>query len=146
MYGARAANGVILVTTKKGKIGAPSISYSGTFGVTDAVAMPKMLDSYNYGRLVNAAVTANPLKTIDNMRDIFQADELEAMKSLDYDLLDKYWKAAFTQKHALNMSGATERANYYASVSYFKQDGNLGKLDYDRWNFRAGVDAKVTSG
>lgn len=144
VYGARAANGVILVTTKKGKIGAPSISYSGTFGVTDAVAMPKMLDSYNYGRLVNAAVTANPLNTIDNMRDIFQADELEAMKSLDYDLLDKYWKAAFTQKHALNMSGATDRANYYASVSYFKQDGNLGKLDYDRWNFRAGVDAKVT--
>ncbi|MCI6473004.1 MAG: TonB-dependent receptor [Bacteroidales bacterium] len=144
VYGARAANGVILVTTKKGRIGAPQISYSGTFGLTDAVATPKMLDTYDYGRLVNAVVAADPKNTIDSKRDIFQADELEAMKTLDYDLLDKYWKTAFTQKHAVNISGATERANYYSSVSYFKQDGNLGKLDYDRWNFRAGTDVKVT--
>lgn len=144
VYGARAANGVILVTTKKGKQGAPQISYGGTFGIADAVSMPDMLGSYDYGRLVNAVVAADPTKIIDHKRDIYQADELEAMKSLNYNLLDKYWSSAFTQKHAVNISGATERANYYASVSYFKQDGNLGRLDYDRWNFRAGTDAKVT--
>ena len=144
VYGARAANGVILVTTKKGKVGAPQISYSGQFGIADAVATPKMLNSYQYGLLYNAVAAADPTETIDHRRDIFQADELEAMKSLNYNLLDKYWTSAWTQKHAVNISGATERANYYGSVSYFNQDGNLGKLDYDRWNFRAGVDAKVT--
>ena len=54
VYGARAANGVILVTTKKGKKGAPRISYNGTFGFTDEVARPKMLSTYDYGRLYNA--------------------------------------------------------------------------------------------
>lgn len=144
VYGARAANGVILVTTKKGKIGAPQISYSGTFGVADAVSTPKMLDTYNYGLLYNAVAAADPTSIIDHRRDIFQADELEAMKSLNYNLLDKYWRSAFTQKHSINISGATEKANYYGNISYFDQDGNLGKLDYDRWNYRAGVDMKVT--
>lgn len=144
VYGARAANGVILVTTKHGKVGAPQISYSGTFGIADAVSKPKMLNAYQYGQLFNAYTAADPTRVLDHRRDLFQADELEAMKSLNYDLLDKYWRTAFTQKHSLNVSGATERANYYASISYFDQDGNLGKLDYDRWNFRSGVDVKVT--
>ena len=145
VYGARAANGVILVTTKKGKIGAPRISYSGTFGFTDAVSHPKMLSAYDYGRLYNAYAAADP-KNVDlnHLTGLYQADELEAMKGLNYDLLDKYWETGFTMKHSVNLSGATERASYFASLSYFDQDGNLGNLDYDRWNFRAGVDVKVS--
>ena len=144
VYGARAANGVILVTTKKGKMGAPSISYSGTFGFTDEVARPKMLDSYQYGRLYNAIAAADPTNTsLNKTTALYQADELEAMKGLNYDLLDKYWETGFTMRHAVNVSGATEKVNYFAGVSYFKQDGNLGKLDYDRWNYRAGVDVKI---
>ena len=145
VYGARAANGVILVTTKKGKIGAPRISYSGSFGFTDAVSHPKMLSAYNYGRLYNAVAAADP-KDVDlnHLTGLYQADELEAMKGLNYDLLDKYWETGFTMKHSVNLSGATERASYFASLSYFDQDGNLGNLDYDRWNYRAGVDVKVS--
>ncbi len=145
VYGSRAANGVILVTTKKGKMGAPSISYSGTFGFTDEVSRAKMLSAYDYGRLYNAYVAADPTNTsLNRTRDLFQADELEAMKSLNYDLLDKYWKTGFTHRHAINVSGATEKVNYFAGVSYFSQDGNLGKLDYNRWNYRAGVDVKIS--
>lgn len=144
VYGARAANGVILVTTKKGKLGAPQISYSGNFGITDAVSTPKMLSTYNYGRLWNATRAADPTDTdLNNRYDLFQADELKAMKSLNYNLLDKYWETAVTQQHSVNLSGATEAASYFANVSYFDQDGNLGKLDYNRWNFRAGVDLKI---
>lgn len=62
VYGARAANGVILVTTKKGKLGAPQISYSGSFGFTDEVGRPKMLSAYDYGRLYNAVAAADPKK------------------------------------------------------------------------------------
>ena len=146
VYGARAANGVILVTTKKGKMGAPRISYSGTFGLTDEVARPKMLNSYEYGRLYNAIKTADNQKSGVSLKttDLYQYDELMKMRSLNYDLLDENWKTGFTMKHSANISGATERANYFAGISYFKQDGNLGKLDYDRWNYRAGVDVKVT--
>ena len=74
VYGARAANGVILVTTKKGKMGAPRISYSGTFGITDAVSTPKMLDAYQYGRLYNAIKGADPTNTsLNRTTDLFQA-------------------------------------------------------------------------
>ena len=146
MYGARAANGVILVTTKKGKLGAPSISYNGQFGLTDAVSTPKMLSAYNYGRLWNAVKAADPtnFSSLNMTKDLYQADELEAMKGLNYDLLDKYWETGFTQKHSLNISGATERASYFAGVSYFSQDGNLGNIDYNRFNYRAGVDVKIS--
>lgn len=145
VYGARAANGVILVTTKKGKLGAPKISYSGTFGFTDAVSHAKMLNSYEYGRLFNAVTAADPRNTsLNNLTDLFQADELNAMKSLNYNLLDKYWDTGITMKHNVNLSGATDRANYFASISYFDQDGNLGNIDYDRWNYRAGIDVKVS--
>ncbi len=145
VYGARAANGVILVTTKKGKLGKPSISYSGNFGFTDEVARPKMLSAYDYGRLYNAVIAADPTNTsLNHTTALFQADELEAMKNLNYDLLDKYWETGYTMRHAVNVSGATEKVSYFGGVSYFKQDGNLGKLDYDRWNYRAGIDVKIT--
>ncbi|MDE6002018.1 MAG: TonB-dependent receptor plug domain-containing protein, partial [Prevotella sp.] len=145
VYGARAANGVILVTTKKGKQGTPRISYNGSFGIADEISRPKMLSAYDFGRLVNIVTARNPRNaSLDNTTQLFQADELEAMKGLNYDLLDKYWKTGYTQKHSVNVSGATDNVNYFASVGYFKQDGNLGKLDYDRYNYRAGVDVKIS--
>lgn len=145
VYGARAANGVILVTTKKGKMGAPRISYSGNFGIADEISRPSMLSAYDFGRLVNIVAARNPKNaSLDNTTQLFQADELAAMQGLNYDLLDKYWKTGYTQKHNVNVSGATDNVNYFASVGYFKQDGNLGNLDYDRWNYRAGVDVKIS--
>lgn len=145
VYGARAANGVILVTTKKGKVGAPSISYSGQFGWTGAVGHPKMLSAYDYGRLYNAVTAADPIAntSLNRTTSLYQLDELNAMKDLDYNLLDKYWETGFTQKHAVNVSGASDRASYFGGVSYFKEDGSLGKLDYDRYNYRAGIDLKI---
>lgn len=145
VYGARAANGVILVTTKKGKTGSPTISYSGQFGFTDEVSRPKMLNAYQYGKLYNAIAAADPTNTtLNRTTALFQQDELEAMKALDYDLLDKYWETGTTMRHSVNVSGGADNVNYFAGVSYFTQDGNLGKLDYDRWNYRAGVDVKVS--
>ncbi len=145
VYGARAANGVILVTTKKGKMGEPRISYGGSFGITNEVARPKMLSAYNYGRLYNAIAAADPTNTsLNRTTALYQADELEAMKHLNYDLLEDNWKIGFQQKHSLNISGATEKVNYFAGISYFDQDGNLGKLDYNRFNYRAGVDVKIS--
>ncbi len=145
IYGARAANGVILVTTKRGQISKPKISYSGTVGLTDEVYRPKMLSAYQYGQTHNAIIAADPTSTtLNNKTDLFQADELQAMKGLNYDLLDKYWKTGVTQKHSVNISGGSDKATYFAAISYYTQDGNLGKLDYNRWNYRAGVDVKIS--
>jgi TonB-linked SusC/RagA family outer membrane protein len=148
IYGSRAANGVILVTTKKGQLGAPKITYSGQFGYTDEISRTQMMDSYQYGVMYNIVRTADPstLPSLDRQTAIFQADELEHIKGLNYDLLDKYWSSALTQRHSLNLSGAGEKANYYAGISYYTQDGNIGRLEYNRWNYRAGMDATVSKG
>jgi hypothetical protein len=94
--------------------------------------------------ITNAVIAEDPTNTsLNKTTALFQADELEAMKGLNYDLLDKYWETGMTQKHSVNVSGATDKVNYFAGISYFDQDGNLGKLNYNRWNYRAGVDVKV---
>ena len=148
VYGARAANGVVLVTTKRGKVGAPQVSYSASIGVADVISHPKMLNAYQYGQLYNIMKTANPKSQNINLNtttDLFQLDELEAMKSLNYNLLDEHWSAAVKQKHSINVTGATERVNYFAGIAYFDQDGNMGSFSYNRWNYRAGVDVKFTN-
>lgn len=147
VYGARSAQGVIVVKTKRGEVGAPKISYSGQYGYADEIKRTKMLDAYDYGVLWNAtAAAADNSNTLNPTTDLFQYDELQSLRKLNYDLLDKEWSAAFTQKHSINMSGGSERATYFAGLSYFTQDGNLGKIDYDRWNYRAGVDTKIGKG
>jgi len=145
IYGARSAQGVILVKTKRGKEGAPNISYSGQFGVADKISDTKMLSAYDYGKIWNAVRAADDKTTWDSRKDIFQADELAAMKNLNYNLLANEWKAALTEKHSLNISGGTDKANYFGGFSYNSQNGNIGNLDYSRWNYRAGFDAKVNN-
>ena len=146
IYGAYGAYGVILVKTKRGKAGKPRISYQTQLGYVDAVMHAEMLDGYNYGRIYNAAKAAQSLqknKAVDRRLDFFQADELEAMKSTNYDLLDKYWSSSLSQRHSINVNGGNDKATYFAGVTYQTQDGNIGKLDYDRWNYRAGITANI---
>lgn len=72
-----------------------------------------MLSAYEYGRLYNAVAAADPKNTsLNHLTDLYQADELNAMKGLNYDLLDKYWETGVTMKHNVNLSGATDRASY----------------------------------
>jgi TonB-linked SusC/RagA family outer membrane protein len=145
VYGARAAYGVVLVKTKQGQNAAPKISYSGQFGWTDALYTPKMLSAADYMKVYNTIRAANT-STQDNLEmrtQLFQLDEINAVRGVNYDLLDQEWKAAYTQRHNLNINGGTEKATYFGSVSYYDQDGNIGRLNYDRWNFRAGVNANI---
>ena len=144
IYGAQGAYGVILVKTKKGKEGTPKISYNGQLSINSRLFTPKMMDAYNYGRTWNAykgAITDSQDET--KMKDYFQADELDAMKSLDYDPLNDEWSTSVSHRHSVNINGGTQKATYFAGVTYQNQDGNIGKLDYSRWNYRAGADAKI---
>ena len=145
VYGARAAYGVVLVKTKQGDQSAPKISYAGQLGWTSALYTPKMLDSYDYMKVYNTIRAANT-STQDNLElrtQLFQLDEMEAARGINYDLLDREWKAALTHRHNININGGNDKATYFASVSYFNQDGNIGRLSYDRYNFRAGVNGKI---
>jgi TonB-linked SusC/RagA family outer membrane protein len=149
VYGVRGANGVVLVTTKRGKDGKPRISYNGSYSLNDEAYRTKMMSAYQFGQyynIMNGPNGENILPTNTNYRNrIFTEDELEHFKTLDYNYLDEAWSSSYNTRHAVNVSGGAERATYFAGISYSKQNGNLGTLDYNKWNFRAGSDIQVAS-
>lgn len=148
IYGSRASQGAIIVKTKRGKSGAPKISYSGKFGYNNAVGHPKVLTGADYGRFANSFALATG-KVNPNSEGwenkLYSAAELSEMDGLDYNWLDEAWSGAFTMNHSLNVSGGSDRATYFAGASYYTQGANMGKQDYNKWNFRTGVDIKLTS-
>lgn len=148
IYGSRASQGAIIVKTKRGKSGAPKISYSGKFGFNDAVGHPKTLKGAAYGRFANSFNLANGKINSANedwVNKVYNEAELAEMDGLDYNWLDEAWSGAFTMNHSVNVSGGSEKATYFAGASYYTQGANMGKEDYNKWNFRAGVDIKLTS-
>lgn len=153
IYGSRAGQGVVLVTTKRGKKGPAKFTYSGNFSISDENYRPKVLNAFEYGRTFNILNSINPRNNIGNLYDpadpapnsqyFFSPAELEHFKTLNYNALDQYWSAAGTQRHNLNISGGSEDATYFGGISYYTQDGNLGSLFYDRWSFRAGTNVNI---
>jgi len=142
IYGARAAQGAVIVKTKRGKIGPPKISYAGKFQANDAVSFGKTMTAYEHGIFANRYGRAAGW----NNNQFFTDGELTSMKSLNYDWLKEGWKAAGSMQHALTVSGGSDRATYFAGASYFTQSANLGSQDYNKYTFRTGTEIKVTNG
>lgn len=146
IYGARSAQGVVIITTKKGKVGEPKFSYSGSYAVNDKVYQTKVLNAYEFGQYVN--IMNGPNGYNQNSTDpqyFFSQDEMDYFKTLKNNFLNDEWSSSYNMRHNLNVSGGSEKATYFAGVSYFEQDGNLTTLDYNKWNFRSGVDLNLSS-
>jgi len=141
IYGSRASQGAIIVKTKKGKIGAPKISYSGKFEFNDAISFGKTMSAYEHGIFANRFGRASGWSN----ESYFDELELQTMKSLDYDWLKEAWKPGGAMQHSLNVNGGSDRATYFAGASYYTQKPNLGHQDYNKWSFRTGVDVKVVN-
>lgn len=148
IYGSRSSQGVILVKTKRGRIGAPKISYSAKLDFSDAVSHIKTTSAYETGVFTNRMF--NQIKAnggTDYTSYLYSTEELEAMRSLNYDWLDKAWSSSFSHRHSLTVNGGTDKLTYFAGITYQDQDSNLGSIqDHNRWTFRTGGEIKVTSG
>jgi len=143
IYGSRASQGAIVVKTKRGKAGKAKFNYNSQFAVNDAISHTKTMNAYEFGIFNNRFLIAgNP-----NIQpaSLFSAAELEEMKGLDYDWLKKAWKPATQQKHTFGISGGSEDITYFAGATYFTQDANLGDQKYEKWNFRTGINAKLSN-
>ncbi|MFV8341294.1 SusC/RagA family TonB-linked outer membrane protein [Flavobacterium sp. XS2P39] len=146
IYGARSAQGVVLVTTKRGKKGEAKFSYSGAYGTNDKTYQTKVLNAYEFGQYVNIMNGPNGYnQTAGDPQYFFSEDELEHFKTLKNTFLDDEWSPSYSMRHNLNVGGGTEKATYFAGASYYKQNGNLSTLDYNKWNFRAGADVNLSS-
>ncbi len=143
IYGTRASQGAIVVKTKRGKVGAPRISYSGRFQTNDAVSHSKVMNAREYGIFSNRMQRGLGNTVTGNPNNFFSDDELAAMGTLNYDWLANDWRRANSMQHSLNVSGGSDRATYFAGGSYYTQGANLGSQDFNRWTFRSGTDVKV---
>lgn len=140
IYGASGAKGVILITTKKGKAGAPKFNYSGYAGVADAVKKPEMLSAYEHGKLLNQTYKINNIPS----EKYFSEDDLNQLKDLNYNWFDELWQPALTQRHSLNMSGGSEAVTYFVGGGYQNQNANYAGQKSDRYTLRTGLTAKLS--
>ncbi|MDR3059138.1 MAG: TonB-dependent receptor [Prevotella sp.] len=127
VYGARAANGVVLVTTKSGKIGKTKVSYDFSYGWQRPWKERKMLDGTQYATLMNEASNyAGKGNMYDDIAKLGKGTNWQK-ETFNYD--------APVENHQISVSGATEKVNYFLSLGYYNQEGIVGG-DYGRSNYK----------
>ncbi|MBN8858529.1 MAG: TonB-dependent receptor [Sphingobacteriales bacterium] len=145
VYGVRAANGVLLVTTKRGKTGTTELSYSGTFGGT-SIDKPTPMNAYQFALLTDEA-NINQGSTLP---PVYSQETLEKYK--DGTLPTTDWQSLVMRKLApqtqqtLIATGGNEKVKYFTSLGYYKEDGvwKTGDLNYKRFNLRSNITANIT--
>ncbi|WP_343524555.1 TonB-dependent receptor [Pedobacter sp.] len=152
IYGNRAANGVILVTTKKGKTGKPTINYSFNQGFSSPTRLPKMADAATYAQIMNEInFDSNPS---GGLNQSYTADQIEKFRNGSDPLLypNTDWidqtlqKTALQSQHSLSVNGGGQDVKYYVSLGTVAQDGlyKNGATKYNQYNFRSNVDANIS--
>ncbi len=153
VFGVRGANGVVLVTTRRGQEGKTTISVNSSVGLSMPTRQIEMADSYTY------ATMYNELLRNDGKDPVFDDYSLERFRLGDEPMIypDIDWRdyimkdAAVQTQHNINISGGTERVRYFVSAGYLYQDGLVKTFgdkdagyDYNRFNYRANLDIDVT--
>jgi TonB-linked SusC/RagA family outer membrane protein len=133
LYGLRAASGAVIITTKKGAAGKSVISYSGTASFDHVSRLPDMQSTYKQGE----QGAFDPAAT-GSWGPKFNAGEAV------YDNLGNFFKSGFTQRHDISFSGGNDRTTFYASGSYFDQDGIVKNTDFTRKSFRIAADTRIS--
>ncbi|MGZ3845757.1 MAG: SusC/RagA family TonB-linked outer membrane protein [Flavisolibacter sp.] len=149
IYGILGSNGAIVVKTKRGKNGPPVINYNGSVGMGQVPYLPKMMNSYQQAIYQNDYLLGS--KNYDTTgfasnTSYYTPDELEYYKTHNYDWLSNALQNSFETRHALNLSGGTDRATYFAGLTYSSENSNFQGLGYTRYSFRSSSDIKLAQG
>ncbi|OQP57334.1 SusC/RagA family TonB-linked outer membrane protein [Niastella populi] len=152
IYGSRAANGVILITTKRGKTGKPSISVSYDHGFSSPTRLPKMADAATYAAISNEiAYYNNPAGGMNQQyaaADIQKfADGTDPLNFPNTDWAKTTLKNSTGQDNAnVSISGGSDNVRYYLSAGFLYQDGlyKNGAAKYNQYSFRSNIDANIT--
>lgn len=147
IFGVKGANGVLLVTTKRGRSGKTVASYSFNYGFQQVTKFNNNLGSYEYATLLNEALLN------DGLPLAFTNDDIEKFRSGVDPVLypNTNWQklvlggTAPMMQHNLSFSGGTEKTRYFASLGYLDQDGLYSSLNYRRYNARINLDLQVTN-
>jgi TonB-linked SusC/RagA family outer membrane protein len=137
IYGARAANGVVIVTTKKGKEGKLKINFNTYWGFSDFWQQPDIMNKYQYRDLYEAAHGGQQLLT--SARDTLLFNEYAAEN-----WMDRISRKGMVSKYNLQISGGNEKTKYIISGLYSNENGIIKKSDQERKSFRVGIETRLT--
>jgi TonB-dependent starch-binding outer membrane protein SusC len=138
IYGARAGNGVVIITTKRGKEGKPRLTLDSYYGVQHVARQLDMMNAVEYAQFSNDARFAAGLETHTKFSNPNSLGE-------GTDWQDAIFRSASMQNHQLSLSGGNDNTQYYFSAGYMKQDGIIIGSSFDRYSFRLNLDNKVNS-
>ncbi len=145
VYGVRGANGVILITTKRGKSGKPIISLSSEMTSVSPAQLPKFTGSFDYATLLNEA------KRNEGKAEVYSADDLEKFRTgsspLTHPDIDWFEEgledSVLLQQHNITISGGSEKVRYFVSGGVVSEAGLIENTDYKRYNFRSNLDFDI---
>ncbi|WP_353138679.1 TonB-dependent receptor [Pseudopedobacter sp.] len=141
IYGARAANGVVVVTTKKGKLGKPAINYNGSFGLSHIARKKELMNTYEFVKLQQETMTPADFSSRYLVNDKTSREDYVDYPTIDWQ--DLIFKQAATQNHNLSIGGGNQNTRYYVSFGAFDQDGIIKNTNYKRYQGRVYLDQKV---
>lgn len=133
IYGARAANGVVLITTKRGSVGKPQVKLSAYAGISMLGRKIDALNTEQYKELMK------DLKVVSNVAPNIPDDEHRYT-----DWTDAFFKTGVNQNYQLSLSNGTEKLQYFVSGGYTNEQGIIEKAKFERYNFRANIDSQQT--
>lgn len=142
IYGVRAANGAILVTTKRGKTGKPVIQYDGSYSIQQLTRLPKIVNAWQYMTYYNEI---NPGTYAQEEIEKYKAGNDPNYTSTDW-INEVYRKNAPQTAHSISVSGGNENVKYYFSGQYMDQSSNFRNSieHYKQYNFRSNIDARIS--
>lgn len=141
IYGVRGSNGVIMITTKRGKAGKTVFNIDVYRGIQKAWYLPTLLDAREYSVINTEARIASNLPVIPKVAD---PSTVEQIYGGGTDWLKQVFRYAAIQNVAISMSGGSEIAQYAVSANYMKQDGIVYSTDFERFNLRFNGDLKIS--
>lgn len=133
IYGARAANGVVLITTKRGVAGSPKVKFSAYAGISKLGKKIDALDTEQYKELMK------DLKKVSNVAPTIPEDEYRYI-----DWTDLFFRTGLNQNYQLSLQNGTEKLQYFISGGYTDEQGIVDKAHFKRYNFRANIDSQQT--
>jgi len=144
IYGSRGANGVILITTRKGKSGDGTIAFSANWGVQSAANMPQMLNASQFASLHNEQI-ANYNHSVSPSSQLAQRPDFAdpTLWSSSTDWLDQLFQDAWMKNYTLSYSGGSDKGSYYVSGGMLDQEGIVLNTSYRRYTVQFNSESKV---
>ena len=136
IYGSRGANGVVMVTTKRGSTGEGKVNVSANWAMQNVAYVPEMLNAAEYAAYSNDMLSAGGLATNPQWSNPASLGE-------GTDWLDEMFRTGFMQNYTVSYSGGNEKAHYYVSGGFMDQQGTVKTIGYRRFTFQNNNDAQV---